>query len=212
MFSQISETHHTLAYVEALGGGGTLPKISKLDKMAWNVRSEPLVVPTRWALPVAPSTGPRRASAVGCRSHREEHQKASPCFPTTGGPRSVRHSYLRLRKIIMLSTFIVGTERTEIAEKQMLGLKIPKGKNPISLNTYEILVNTLFETKEKRDIFAHLFLVFDRSLMKVTENFANTIIKHIQLHSERLVVELVNSMVHQKVENDFCPWHVYANP
>ena len=71
------------------------PTISKLDKMAWNVRPEPLVVPTRWALPVAPSTGPRRDSAVEGRSHGEERRKASPCFPTTDGLRSVRRSYVR---------------------------------------------------------------------------------------------------------------------
>ena len=74
-------------------GGGNLPTTSQLEEMAWDVELEPLVVPTRWDLPVAPSTGTWRASAVGGRSHREEHWKASPCFPTTGGPKSVRCSY-----------------------------------------------------------------------------------------------------------------------
>ena len=71
-----------------------------------------------------------------------------------------------------------------MAEKQMLGLKIPKGKNHISLNTYEILVNTLFETKERRDIFAHLFLVLDLCLMKRAENGINTKINHTRFHGD----------------------------
>ena len=57
--------------------------------MAWGVGSEPLVVPTRLALPVAPYTGHQRAGAVGGWSHGEERRKASLCFPTTGGPRSL---------------------------------------------------------------------------------------------------------------------------
>ena len=73
--------------------------ISQIGKMAWNVDSEPLVVPTRWALLVAPSTGLGGASVVGGRSHREERRKASPCFPTAGGPRSVRPSYVRPKKV-----------------------------------------------------------------------------------------------------------------
>ena len=63
--------------------------------MEWDVDSDPIVVPTRWDLPVAPSTGPQGASAVGGRSHGEERRKASPCFPTAGGPRSVHRSYVR---------------------------------------------------------------------------------------------------------------------
>ena len=34
--------------------------ISQVGKMAWDWNSELLDVPTRWALVVAPSTGPRR--------------------------------------------------------------------------------------------------------------------------------------------------------
>ena len=39
-------------------------------------------------------------------------------------------------------------------------------KKPISLKAYEILAKTLFESGEKRDIFAHLFIVLYWYLMK----------------------------------------------
>ena len=47
---------------------------------------------------------------------------------------------------IELSIFVVGMDRTEIAEKQMLGLKMSEGKK-ISLEAYEILAKTLFESR-----------------------------------------------------------------
>ena len=48
---------------------------------------------------------------------------------------------------IELSIFVVGMDRTEIAEKQMLGLKMSEGKKTISLEAYEILAKTLFESR-----------------------------------------------------------------
>ena len=57
----------------------------------------------------------------------------------------------RIKK--QISTFIVGLERTVIAEKQMLGIKKMKEKKPISLEAYELLAKTIFERVEKRDIF-----------------------------------------------------------
>ena len=42
-----------------------------------------------------PPRGLGGASVVGGRSHGEELRKASPCFPTAGGLRSVRRSYVR---------------------------------------------------------------------------------------------------------------------
>ena len=79
-----------------------------MDEMAWDVELEPLVVPTRWALPVAPSTGPRRVSAVGGRSPEEERRKVSPCFTTTGGPWSVRCSY-EPRESIFYGSIVGGS-------------------------------------------------------------------------------------------------------
>ena len=61
----------------------------------------------------------------------------------------------------------------------MLGIKIPEGKKPISLEAYELLVKTLFEGGEKRDIFEHLFLALDWCLMKRAENSVNAKINHI---------------------------------
>ena len=68
-----------------------------------------------------------------------------------GGIRStINHVYILARVKIPermkreLSTFIAGMERTVTVEKQMLGLDISEGKNPISLEAYEILANTLF--------------------------------------------------------------------
>ena len=60
-----------------------------------------------------------------------------------------------------LSAFIARMYRTVITEKQMLGEKDSEGKKPISLEASELLAKTLFESGEKRDIFAHLFLVLD---------------------------------------------------
>ena len=64
-------------------------------------------------------------------------------------------------------------EITEILDKQMLSIKISKRKKPISLEVYERPTKTLFERIEKRDIFAHMFLVLDCCLMKRAENCVN---------------------------------------
>ena len=55
-----------------------------------------------------------------------------------------------------LSKIIVGMERTVIEEKQMLGLKMSKGKKPISLEAYELLTKALFESGEG-GIFLHIY-------------------------------------------------------
>ena len=89
-------------------------------------------------------------------------------------------------------------ERTVILEKQLVGIKIYKGKNPISLEAYELLAKTLFEIREKRDIFAHLFLVLDWCLMKRAKNCVNAKINHISFNGDYLVFELAKSKVHKK--------------
>ena len=61
---------------------------------------------------------------------------------------------------------MVEMERALITEKHMLGLKIPGGKKIISIEEYELLAKTLFESGEKRGIFEHLFLVLDWCLVK----------------------------------------------
>ena len=48
------------------------------------------------------------------------------------------------RMKIELSTFIALMDRTLIAEKQVLGLKISEVKKNIILEAYELLVKTLF--------------------------------------------------------------------
>ena len=85
-----------------------------------------------------------------------------------GGIRStINHVYILTRvKIpeimkIDLSTFIAVMDRILIAEKKMLRLKITEGKRPISLEASDLLVKKIFEIREKRDIFTHLFLVLD---------------------------------------------------
>ena len=92
-----------------------------------------------------------------------------------------------------LSAFIVGMERTVIAEKQILGLKISEGKKSISLKAYEILSKTLFERGEKMDMFVHLFLVLCWCLMKRAENCVNAKINHIHFHCDCLVFEFAKS-------------------
>ena len=80
------------------------------------------------------------------------------------------------------SKFISGMERTVIVEKQMLGHKTHEGKKPISLDSYDILAKTLFESGEKRDIFAHIFLVLYWCLVKMAENCVNAKINKIHFH------------------------------
>ena len=64
---------------------------------------------------------------------------------------------------------------------------------------------TLFESREKRDIFAHLFLVLDWCLMKWAENCAKAKINHIHSHGDCLVFELTKYKGHKKGENDLGP-------
>ena len=77
---------------------------------------------------------------------------------------SINHVYILTRVQMKertrreLSIFIAGMEIIVIVEKQMLGIKSPEGKELISLEAYELLAKTLFDSGGKRDIFAHLFL------------------------------------------------------
>ena len=90
-----------------------------------------------------------------------------------GGIRSAINNVNILTRVQMpeiikreLSIFIAGRERTVIAEKKMLRLKITEGKRPISLEASDLLAKTIIERGERRDIFANLFLVLDWCLMK----------------------------------------------
>ena len=87
-------------------------------------------------------------------------------------------------------------EITEILDKQMLSIKISKRKKPISLEVYERPTKTLFERIEKRDIFAHMFLVLDCCLMKRAENCVNNKINHIHFHGDFLIFEFAKSKDH----------------
>lgn len=60
-----------------------------------------------------------------------------------------------------LSKYIAGMDRTILIEKEQLGLSLSEGKKPMSVEAYELLAETLFHSKDKKDIFAHLFLVLD---------------------------------------------------
>ena len=93
----------------------------------------------------------------------------------------------------------------------MIGLKPPEEKT-ISLESYELLTKTLFESEEKRDIYEHLFLVLDWRLMKRAGNCANTTVIHFHFHSDCLIFEFAKSKGYQKGENNLGPWHIYANP
>ena len=91
----------------------------------------------------------------------------------------------------------------------MLGIRTSEGEKPISLKTYEILANTLFEVGEKRDIFAHLFIFLYWCLTKRSENCVNARINHIHFNGDCLVFELENSNGHKKGEMHLGPWHVF---
>ena len=106
---------------------------------------------------------------------------------------------------IDLSKFIAGMDRTSNMNKQMLGIKKPEGKNPITLKAYELLAKTLVESGERRDIFAHLLLVLHWRLMKRAENCVNAKISHIHFHGEFPVSEFTKSKGHQKGEKNVGP-------
>ena len=129
-----------------------------------------------------------------CMFHQSRYQY--------GGIRSaINHVYILARVQIPermkkeLSIFIAGMKRTLIVEKQMLGIKFYEGKKTITLKAYDLLTKTLFESGEKRDIFAHLFIVLDWCLMKGAEIFVNAKINHIHFHGDCLVFEFKKSKV-----------------
>lgn len=60
-----------------------------------------------------------------------------------------------------LSKYIAGMDRTILTEKEQLGLSLSEGKKPMCIDAYKLLAGHLFQSKNKRDVFAHLFLVLD---------------------------------------------------
>ena len=79
--------------------------------------------------------------------------------------------------------------------------KLPKEKSPIILEAYELLAMKLFESREKRDIFANLFLVSYWSK-----------INHIYFHGDCLVFEFEKSKGNHKGEKHLGTCYVYENP
>ncbi|GFH55956.1 hypothetical protein CTEN210_12433 [Chaetoceros tenuissimus] len=110
-----------------------------------------------------------------------------------------------------LSIFIAGIDRTGANQAQKLGLKIGHGKKPMSFEAYEMIAKHLFQSGDPQDVFAHLFLVLDWSLMKRAENCVNAKINHIYWNNDCLVFEFAKEKGKQKGDC-FGPWHVYANP
>ena len=56
---------------------------------------------------------------------------------------------------------IDGLQRMGIKEKQQLGLKLSKGKKPLTQECFEFLTKFLFHSDKKEEVFVHLFLVLD---------------------------------------------------
>ena len=110
-----------------------------------------------------------------------------------------------------LGIFIAGIKRNVASAKNHLGLKISEGKEAMSEEAFEMLAKTLFQSKDKRDIFNHLFLVLDWNLMKRAENCVNAKINHIRFEEDCLVFEFAKSKNDQNGEVHG-PWHCYANP
>ena len=97
-----------------------------------------------------------------------------------------------------LSIFIAGIDRTGANQAQKLGLKIGHGKKPMSFEAYEIIAKHLFQSGDPQDVFAHLFLVLDWSLMKRAENCVNAKINHIYWNNDCLVFEFAKEKGKQK--------------
>ena len=66
-----------------------------------------------------------------------------------------------------MSQYIVGCQRTIQTERQELAQKITKGKDPMSVETFEYIAKQMFlsDTAEE-SLFAHLFPLLDWNLMK----------------------------------------------
>ena len=110
-----------------------------------------------------------------------------------------------------IGIFINGVKRNVTAAKKILGLKITEGKEALSFEAYEFVAKKLFHSKEKRDVFNHLFLVLDWNLMKRAENCVDVMINHITFGSDCLKFEFAKSKTEQTGQLHG-PWHVYANP
>ena len=110
-----------------------------------------------------------------------------------------------------MAKFMGGMKRVVQAAKQHLGLKLLEGKVPMPLEVYEKVARQLFCSREKEDIFCHLFLVLDWCLMKRAENCVGAKINHISFIDDALVFEFAKSKGNQ-TGDEFGPWHVYANP
>ena len=110
-----------------------------------------------------------------------------------------------------LPIFIEGMKRTETAAKRILGLKIQKGKDPLSWEGYEYCARTLFLSGEMKDVYFHTFLVLDWNLMKRAENCVDAKINNISFQDDSLVFEFEKCKTRQ-TGDPFGPWHVYSNP
>lgn len=110
-----------------------------------------------------------------------------------------------------ISIFINGMKRTVTAAKETLGLKIGEGKDALKFEGYDYTAKKLFFSRDKRDIFNHLFLVLDWNLMKRAENCVHAKINHVRFQDDCLVFEFAKSKG-QQLGDLHGPWHVYANP
>lgn len=111
-----------------------------------------------------------------------------------------------------ISLYLKGSMRKSRKLKQDLGLKISEGKKGMKKSVYSKLAKILFESDEKKHIFAHLFLILDWNLMKRAENCVDCKINHIYFEEDCLVFEYAKSKGHQDGEDHVGPWHVYSNP
>ena len=79
-----------------------------------------------------------------------------------------------------MAIFIQGMKRTVTSAKETLGLKIGEGKDALKFEGYDYTAKKLFFSRDKRDVFNHLFLVLDWNLMKRAENCVHAKINHIR--------------------------------
>ncbi len=67
-----------------------------------------------------------------------------------------------------IAKFMGGMKRVAQAAKMHLGLKLTEGKVAMPIKVYERMAKKLFCCEEKEENFAHLFLVMNWCLMKLT--------------------------------------------
>lgn len=110
------------------------------------------------------------------------------------GVRSAIAYLYKLARVLMpiemqkeLSTFFIMNEPYNPNSKRKLGLKMSHGRKRLCLKAYELLAKKLFISRKPEDVFAHLFLTLDWSLIKRAENCVSAKFFYLNLQNLKVI-------------------------